>query len=187
MKQLKEVISLGGSITKGEIESFTGKNVSILKPKIDQFCLIDIAKGLGYKAHFGGQTPFYFSIAQHCLLTEMLYVREVVNANPMKRMVALMHDASEAYMADMLKPYKVFLPKFIWFEKRMLKVIFEAFDLPFSMLKDIKLFDLMAQQTEKTCFNMDWNPDPMTPDESVEAFVNKFNEIKKEIDKLKLI
>ena len=140
----------------GSIRSYTGEQISIVNPEKNKYRIIDIAKGLSYKGLFAGQTPFYFSIAEHTALVIDLYIAHKNDRgekpDPKMKMAMLLHDASEAFLPDMPKPYKNLMPIFEQFENAMQGSIFTYYDLPFLMLAHIKPFDTKAQDTEFAIF-----------------------------------
>jgi len=65
------------------------------------------------------------------------------------QLAALLHDASEAYLGDMVKPLKVLLPEFARIEDQVTEIIAAAFGVDFSDYVAIKKADLVALATEK--------------------------------------
>lgn len=132
--------------------------INVLDPKPEMIELHDIVQGLAYKAHFSGQINQYFSIAEHCILTEHLVAIDHMDDHEL-RLIALLHDASEAYIGDMISPIKVLIPKFKEMEMRLQSVIFDKFGLPIDRLQEVKKYDLAAQDIEATVFyKMTENP-----------------------------
>jgi len=136
----------------GCINTISGKKFNLLEPTVEMVDLIDIAKGLAYKPHFGGMSPRFFSVAEHSLLVRYLLKKNNVHVSAGIELAALLHDAAEAYIGDMIKPLKVHLPFYCEVEDRMLKVIFERFGLKVYLLKLVKKYDLKAQEIEYNCF-----------------------------------
>lgn len=136
----------------GCINTISGKKFNLLEPTVDMVDLIDIAKGLAYKPHFGGMSPRFFSVAEHCLLVRYLLIKNNVHVSPGIELAALLHDAPEAYIGDMLKPLKVHLPFYCEVEDQIMKVIFEKYGLKVYLLKLVKKYDLKAQEIEYNCF-----------------------------------
>jgi len=135
----------------GYINTQSGRRLNILKPKQDQIELLDIACGLAYNSHFGGQTPHFFSIAEHSLkVCELMRLDGV--KDPTILLAALLHDASEAYFGDMLKPIKVLLPKFQELETRLQGVINSNFGVQEVSKSAWKPYDIKAQELEYRCF-----------------------------------
>lgn len=136
----------------GHINTFSGKKVNLFDPQEVDINIRDISRGLAYNSHFGGQVPKFFSIAEHCLLVCDLMEREGVEDYNLL-MAALLHDASEAYLGDMVKPLKVQMENFQVIENRMQTVIFKKFHLEYERnMKKIKPFDKVAQDFEYMAF-----------------------------------
>lgn len=129
----------------GHINTRSGLKFSLFDPKPEQINLEDISHGLAYKGHFAGQTPYFFSIAQHCLLTFFLLPEK--SAVDLK-IASLLHDASEAYIGDIIKPLKIHLPFFEETEKRIQNIIFDKFNLNIGLMDIVKQYDIEAQRIE---------------------------------------
>jgi hypothetical protein len=141
------ILELDGCIT-----TYSGIKFNLLEPTQNMIRIEDIVKGLSFKGHFAGQTPQFFSIAQHCLLTLALVPEELKRENPQLALAALLHDASEAYIGDMVKPLKVHIPFFKEVEDRIMVCIFERYELDINLMKEIKPYDIQAQQIEYDVF-----------------------------------
>lgn len=167
----------------GFINTFTGTKINLTNPDPSQIRIEDIAKGLAYKGHFGGQTPNYFSIAQHCVLVCELMPTITLQENPELMMVALLHDASEAYIGDMVKPLKIHLPNFQKVENRLQEVIFESFGLDIEMISEIKPYDLRAQDYEYLTFYKGENriSKYLNPEEAYNNFMDWYRLLIKEM------
>jgi hypothetical protein len=106
------------------LSTFTGKKFHPFDPKPDQICIEDIAHGLSLLCRFAGQCPNFYSVAEHSL-----YVAERLPDN--LKLEGLLHDASEAYLADLPRPVKTALPEYKAIELSVESVISEKFDLVF--------------------------------------------------------
>jgi len=129
-------------ITTDYVSTFSGNRFYPLEPRIDRVAIEDIAHGLAYQCRFNGQTHAFYSVAQHSLIVAAL-------VPPALRLPALLHDAAEAYLGDMVKPLKVLLPQFGALEDQVTDLIAAAFALDFSDYGPIKHADLIALATEK--------------------------------------
>ncbi len=129
-------------ITTAYVSTFSGNRFYPLEPRIDHVAIEDIAHGLAYQCRFNGQTCEFYSVAQHSLI-----VAELVA--PHLQLAALLHDAAEAYLGDMVKPLKVLLPAFGAIEEKVSAIIAATFALDFSDYAPIKRADLIALATEK--------------------------------------
>jgi 5'-deoxynucleotidase YfbR-like HD superfamily hydrolase len=155
----------------GCMRTMTGKKLDIMNPCVSQIDILDIACGLANKAHFSGQYSGYFSIAEHCMM--------VANYTPEAyKMVALLHDASEAYIGDMIKPLKVMLPEFQKIENRLQEVIFEAFNLNVNDIQYVKQQDKLIQKMEYDFFyNGEGELECLSPNDAMNAFLEMFSNI----------
>lgn len=130
------------AITTDYVSTFSGNRFYPLRPHIDQVAIEDIAHGLAYQCRFNGQTKTFYSIAQHSLIVASL-------VPPPLRLAALLHDAAEAYLGDMVKPLKVLLPEFAALEDKVTAIIATTYGIDFSDYAPIKRADLVALATEK--------------------------------------
>jgi 5'-deoxynucleotidase YfbR-like HD superfamily hydrolase len=129
-------------ITTPYVSTFSGNRFYPLEPRIDHVAIEDIAHGLAYQCRFNGQTHEFYSVAQHSLMVASLVPTDL-------RLAALLHDAAEAYLGDMVKPLKVLLPAFAAIEEQVSAIIAAAFGVDFSDYGPIKRADLIALATEK--------------------------------------
>lgn len=129
-------------ITTDYVSTFSGNRFYPLRPHIDRVAIEDIAHGLAYQCRFNGQTREFYSIAQHSLIVASL-------VPPALRLAALLHDAAEAYLGDMVKPLKVLLPEFAALEDQVSAIIAATYGIDFSDYAPIKHADLIALATEK--------------------------------------
>jgi 5'-deoxynucleotidase YfbR-like HD superfamily hydrolase len=133
---------MNSSATTPYVSTFSGNRFYPLEPRIDRVAIEDIAHGLAYQCRFNGQTREFYSVAQHSLIVASLVPPEL-------RLAALLHDAAEAYLGDMVKPLKVLLPEFAAIEDKVSALIGAAFAVDFSNYAPIKRADLIALATEK--------------------------------------
>ena len=88
------------------IKTFTGLTFDFVKPTARMIAIEDIAHALSNICRFGGQAREFYSVAQHSMLVSQLlgsYGRTMQRHG-------LLHDATEAYVGDMVKPLKNLLP-----------------------------------------------------------------------------
>ena len=104
------------------IVTFTGKKVHPLNATPDELCIEDIAHALAYKCRWSGHTTRFHSIAQHSVI--------VANLFTLQPLWGLLHDASEAYLADVPSLIKPHLPTLKYAEDQLMEVIQKKFKLP---------------------------------------------------------
>lgn len=110
------------------IETYTGKFYPI-DPKSSEVSLIDIAHGLSLICRFGGQCKHFYSVAQHCL--NVCKDLENLGFDTTIQLYGLLHDASEAYICDITRPFKSEIPQYNTFEKNVEIAIYEKFGLTY--------------------------------------------------------
>jgi len=86
----------------------SGRRLDLIDPSPLDVEIGDIAHGLARVARWNGQTrgPEIFSVAQHSLLVEALFAAAEVSRAPGARLAALLHDAPEYVIGDMISPFK---------------------------------------------------------------------------------
>ncbi len=135
----------------------SGRRLDLLNPSPLDIEIEDIAHGLARVARWNGQTkgPHAFSVAQHCLLVEALLVHAHDNLDRQARLAALLHDAPEYVIGDMISPFKAALGvDYKAFEHKLLAAIHLRFGLPpqcsEALNKKIKKADHNAAYIEAT-------------------------------------
>ena len=86
----------------------SGRRLDLLDPTPLDIEIEDIAHGLAFVARWNGQTrgDWPYSVAEHSLLVEQIYGR-LGDPPPRWRMAALLHDAPEYVIGDLISPFKV--------------------------------------------------------------------------------
>jgi hypothetical protein len=111
----------------------SGRRLDLLDPSPLDVEIDDIAHGLARVARWNGQTtgPHAFSVAQHCLVVEELVRKLAPETEPRWRLAALLHDAPEYVIGDMISPFKAALGlDYRAFEDRLERAIHIRFGLP---------------------------------------------------------
>lgn len=110
------------------IRTFSGAKFYVIDPSPDDVFITDIAHHLALLCRFNGGIKYFYSVAQHSVLVSQ-YVEQL---EPQHALWALLHDSSEAYLGDMVRPLKHAWP--LWgyrrAEARAMAVICERFHLP---------------------------------------------------------
>ena len=86
----------------------SGRRLDLLDPSALDIEIEDIAHGLSRVARWNGQTmgAHAFSVAQHCVLVEAIVRRFKPDAGRAMRLAALLHDAAEYVIGDLISPFK---------------------------------------------------------------------------------
>jgi hypothetical protein len=118
----------------------SGRRLDLIDPSPLDVEIADIAHGLARVARWNGQTqgPEIFSVAQHSLLVEALFAEAVPLAPRRDRLAALLHDAPEYVIGDMISPFKAAIGgDYRQVETRLLAAILIRFGLPALMPADL--------------------------------------------------
>lgn len=119
-----------------------GRRFDLLEPSAAMVDPADIAYSLAHQCRFNGHTRAHYSVAQHCYL-----VADLVPAE--HQLAALLHDATEAYVGDLVSPLKALLPEYRQIELRVWHAICGRFDLDPVLPPCVHDADLIALATER--------------------------------------
>ncbi len=111
----------------------SGRRLDLLDPTPLDIEIEDIAHGLAFVARWNGQTmgDYAYSVAEHSLLVEALFARIAPSAPVKWRMAALLHDAPEYVIGDMISPVKAAVgPDYGLLDDRLTAAIHLRFGLP---------------------------------------------------------
>ncbi|KEC68150.1 YfbR-like 5'-deoxynucleotidase [Bartonella quintana] len=129
----------------------SGRRLDLLNPSPFDVEIEDIAHGLARVARWNGQTQgeYAYSVAQHSLLVEQIFQKLFPQSQSNERLCALLHDAPEYVIGDMISPFKAVIGKrYELIEKRIQDAIHMRFSLPIDpsqkLLKKIKQADRIA-------------------------------------------
>ncbi|MGF7159751.1 hypothetical protein FHS85_001370 [Rhodoligotrophos appendicifer] len=129
----------------------SGRRLDLLNPSPLDIEISDIAHGLARVARWNGQTqgPHAFSVAQHSVVVEEIAFRIQPKIPPAWRLAALLHDAPEYVVGDMISPFKAALGfDYKSFELQLLEAIHLRFGLP-AHLPDAAL--QLIKRADKAC------------------------------------
>ncbi|MEX0366324.1 MAG: HD domain-containing protein [Ruegeria sp.] len=135
----------------------SGRRLDLLDPTPVDIEIEDIAHGLAFVARWNGQTEgdFAYSVAEHSLLVEELFGRIAPKAPVKWRLAALLHDAPEYVIGDMISPVKSAVgPDYGELDDRLAAAIHIRFGLPAvipaTIKKQIKRADKISAWMEAT-------------------------------------
>lgn len=140
----------------GWIMLASGKRFYPLRAQPEELEITDIAAGLSNMCRFAGHCRQFYSVAQHSVWVSRLC------GPPELALWGLLHDASEAFIADIARPIK-HLPElegYRNFEKKLMEVVCLRFGLPFEQPAVVKTADNILAATEAR----DLMPHPLPTD-----------------------
>ncbi|MEM9550134.1 MAG: HD family hydrolase [Pseudomonadota bacterium] len=119
----------------------SGRRLDLLDPTPMDIEIEDIAHGLAFVARWNGQTigDFAYTVAEHSLLVETLFSRLNPSAPVKWQLAALLHDAPEYVIGDMISPVKAAVgPGYGALDDRLAAAIHLRFGLPAAIPKSVK-------------------------------------------------
>ncbi len=119
----------------------SGRRLNLLDPTPVDIEIGDIAHGLAFVARWNGQTrgDFPYSVAEHSLLVEQIYSRMTLRAPTRWKLAALLHDAPEYVIGDMISPVKAAIgPGYQELDQRLQAAIHIRFGLPAQVPANVK-------------------------------------------------
>jgi uncharacterized protein len=158
-------------------------------PRPEDIAIEDIAHALALQCRYGGHCSEFYSVAQHAV-----HVSEV--CDPADALWGLLHDASEAYIVDVPRPFKLAAGMEVYreFEERSMRAICDRFGLPYEMPESVRdadetllateARDLMPHHGEAgvplwalSHYPMKWCVYPWTWREAEALFLRRFREL----------
>jgi uncharacterized protein len=139
------VSSLLNNTRPGGIVTYSGLIIEPLNPDPELINIEDIAHALSNMCRFTGHVRQFYSVAQHSV-----YAGQVVSEE--NRMWALLHDASEAYLADIARPVKHAFglgEVYREAEEKLMEAVAEKFGLSLPMPKEVHWADDMLLRSEQ--------------------------------------
>jgi len=144
------------------MQTFTGRRFYPLSPNPADIDPIDIAHSLANICRYGGHARRFLSVAEHCVMVSHAVA-------PEHAVWALLHDASEAYVGDMIRPLKHTdeLTAYRLIEHRIQSAIATRFGLEQDMPLEVKLADTRALVNERriavTATDHSWGIEHLAP------------------------
>jgi 5'-deoxynucleotidase YfbR-like HD superfamily hydrolase len=187
----------------------SGRRLDLLDPTPFDIEIGDIAHGLAFVARWNGQTQgdWPYSVAEHSLLVEQIFGHAYPDTDPQWRLAALLHDAPEYVIGDMISPVKAALgQEYGEMDERLTSAIHRRFGLPATLpvviKKRIKAADRISARIEavaiagfaepeaKRLFPLpsspalqDWQITLRPPAETRNAYLKRFYQLIELIDK----
>ena len=105
------------------IMTYHGVSMDPLCAKEEEIRIEDIAHSLSLLCRANGHFPHFYSVAQHCL--NCLEEARARGYSKKVQLGCLLHDASEAYLSDVIRPIKPHLTGYYEIEERLQSLIFQ--------------------------------------------------------------
>ena len=112
---------------KNTMTTFTGRHFDPMQIRTEDICIEDIAHALSLMCRGGGHLKYFYSVAQHSL--NCAAEAKARGWSERLQLACLLHDASEAYLSDIIRPVKANLTGYLEIESRIMEKILEKFNL----------------------------------------------------------
>lgn len=122
--------------------SYKGNRLFPLDLRPEDIDIEEIAHSLSNVCRFGGHCKEFYSVAQHSVIVCDLLPDQY-------KLCGLLHDATEAYCGDMVRPLKKSLPDFERIEANIWTQIALKFNLPVYLPRDVQIEDARVLLMEK--------------------------------------
>lgn len=124
------------------MQTYSGRPFFPLEAVPSDIYIEDIAHALGMVCRYAGHCLRFYSVAEHCVLLSR-------TVDPEHARWALLHDAAEAYVGDMVRPLKHQMPEYQAVEDRLIEVIALQFGLEGDMPAQVKEHDTQIVVDER--------------------------------------
>lgn len=132
-----------------KMNTYSGKRIDPLHLREEDIKQEDIAHSLSLLSRGGGHIRYFYSVAQHSINC----AKEAVARGYSDRVIlgCLFHDASEAYISDIIRPVKKHLINYLEIEANIMNVIWKSLgleDLSMEEINQIKAIDDILLENE---------------------------------------
>jgi len=110
-----------------QIRTYYGIDMDPFSPKQEEIDIKDIAHSLSLICRANGHISHFYSVAQHCLNCEKEALARGYDVRT--RMYCLLHDATECYISDLIRPIKRRFPEYYKAEERLAALIYKQLAL----------------------------------------------------------
>ena len=153
------------------IQTYSGKRFDAFLPKVEDIDFVDIAHSLAHQCRFAGHCKRFYSVAEHSVLAaNWEYLDSIMGDAPINaRRWALMHDAAEAYIGDIVRPIKRrpgLMPELERIEDELLYLIGKKFVLgprPSKLISMADQYALCVEKHQVFDHDIEWTSERMPP------------------------
>ena len=185
--------------TDYSIETYSGNRFDYSKLEENEYDIRDIAHCLSLQCRYNGHCLSFYSVAEHCChVSDTLYKEQTTKTlRETIALAGLMHDATEAYVGDVVAPLKRLLPQFKSIENDIAFYIEKTFGYaPFHhddpVIKDVDMRILVEEHKAIMGGDNLWATDSLkptgakiqlwSPREAEDRFLTKFYNLRGEIN-----
>lgn len=108
--------------------TYSGGKYFLTEPRPQDVHIVDIAHALALTNRFGGHTQVPYSVGQHSLY--VVRMLQLMTKDPIVHLHGLLHDASEAFLGDVVRPLKHAMPQYLALEAKTQALILRKLGIP---------------------------------------------------------
>ncbi len=123
----------------GGVNTHSGSIVNVLAPDPSTIFLEDIIWALSHLPRYLGHTDEPYSVGQHCVLIAEAIYKDTGDIE--LALAGLLHDAPEAFLGDIIRPFKHLMVEYAALEAEMEAAICSRFDLDINLMPKVKPWD----------------------------------------------
>jgi hypothetical protein len=140
------------------MQTYSGLRFYPIDPREAEVDIGDIAHALSLQCRYGGHVKRFYSVAEHCVLL----AGHLASHGHDVALWALLHDASEAYIQDVIRPLKPFLLNYKVLEDHVMDCVRKRFNLAGSMPDAVKDADdrIIADERLQNLVLIPWDREP---------------------------
>lgn len=124
----------------GGVNTHSGAIVNVLNPDPATIHLDDIVWALSHIPRYLGHTDAPYSVGQHCVLISQAIYADTGDVE--LALAGLLHDASEAFLGDIIRPFKHLMVDYRELESTMEAAICDVFNLDVGLMPKVKPWDV---------------------------------------------
>jgi len=167
----------GVDMSNKTIRTISGRKIDPFNIQQDDICIEDIAHSLSMQCRYNGHSRHFYSVAEHSIL-----VSQCLPASC--QLWGLLHDATEAYIGDMISPIKHRLTAFIELEANIHLVIATRFNLPVEIpplvhQADHQVFERELEWLDSRCMDPRFGMTGLMPELAALKFLEAFHRLER--------
>ncbi len=160
----------------------SGKQFDPINPDPQLIDIEDIAHALSLICRANGHLPHFYSVAQHAINCAKLAKSR--NYPDKLQLICLLHDASEGYIADIIRPVKAHLQNYLDIEENLQNAIYKKYLGSIITKEEIAMLkavddDILIAEMSSMMNSQPFDRNPSIPDEISFSF-RDFCEVKAE-------
>ena len=152
-----------------------GSKIPVFSPQPEDIDIEGIARCLSMQCRYNGNCDRFMSVAEHSVNCSIAAERYYPDGGVELQFAALLHDAAEAYVGDLIRPVKVFCDKYTEAEDVFEAAIEARFSIDHTLRKIVKEIDVRMCTTEMEQLFAGYSPGvlPNMPDAFEDFILNK--------------